>query len=91
MCCLAQDVLPPLAFLHGPETGECEVDVLHYTIFAGFQLMLKNPNHFWLSIMDAETEPHATLIKAINAAGLESVDSLVGLYNFNEPLEMQVT
>lgn len=56
--CLAQDALPPLAFLHHPVTGEGEVDALHY----------------------------ATLMKAIDTAGLESVDSFTGLHNFNESL-----
>lgn len=30
--CLAQDVLPPFAFLHHPETSEGEVDALHYVM-----------------------------------------------------------
>lgn len=55
--CLAQDVLPPFAFLHHPETSEGEVD--------------------------AETEAYATLMNGIDAAGLESVDSMSGLHNFN--------
>ena len=36
--------------------------------------------------MDAETEAYATLMKAIDTAGLESVDSFTGLHNFNESL-----
>lgn len=84
---LTQDVLPPLAFLHRPEAGEGEVDALHYAISQALDWVPVNaekPNHLWLSGVDTETEAYATLRKAIDTAGLESVDPLTGLHNFND-------
>lgn len=42
---LAQDVLPPLAVLHRPETGEGEMDVLHYAMFYWVPVNAEKPNH----------------------------------------------
>lgn len=84
---LTQDVLPTLAFLHRPEVGEGEPDALHYAITQSLDWVPVNaerPKHLWLSGVDAETEAHATLMKAIGAAGLKNVDPLTGFHNFND-------
>lgn len=83
--CLAQDVLSPLAFLHCPETGEGEVDALHYAMFFWVPTNAEKPNHLWLGGANAETEAYATLMKTIDA-GLEGIDSLAGLHSFNDSL-----
>jgi len=69
--CLAQDVLPSLAFLHCPETGEGEVDALHYAMLFWGPANAEKPNHLLLRGADAETKAYATLMKTIDAAGLE--------------------
>ena len=84
---LTQGILPPLAFLHRPESGEGEPDALHYAITRALDWVPVNaekPEHLWLSGVDAETEAHAMLMKGIGAAGLENIDPLTGFHNFND-------
>ena len=84
---LTQNSLSPLALLHRPESGEGAADALHYAILQALDwvpVKAGKLEHLWLSGVDIENEGYVTLMEAINAAGLESVDRTTGVHHFNE-------
>lgn len=83
---LTQGILPPLAYLHRPEPGEATTDAQHYAITQALDWVPVNaemPAHLWLTGMLPDSEEYVTLLKVIDAVGLENVDQQTGFHNFN--------
>lgn len=62
------------------------MDALHSAMLFWGPANAEMPNNLWLSGAAAEIEVYATLMKTIDANGLKSIDSLMGLHSFHYSL-----